>query len=136
MKSVYQTYATDPKLEAETGIALDYGELGTFFVKRAGGANRSYAQRLAALTKPYQRQIDSNTLDPKISLGLMAKLYSEHVVIGWQGVSGPDNEPLIYSREACEKLFNDLPDLFADIQKSAQDMQNFLIQKIEDNAKN
>lgn len=135
-KSLYDAYGTDPKLESETGIAVDYGELGKFFIKRAGGANRAYALRLAALTKPYQRQIDSNTLDPKISLGLMAKLYAEHVVLGWEGVTGKDGSPLAYSKQACEQLFNDLPDLFADIQRTAQDMQNFRIQQIEDNSKN
>jgi len=45
--------------------------------------------------------------------------YAEAVILGWDGVAGPDGAPLPFTRENAVKLMLDLPDLFRDVQEQA-----------------
>lgn len=122
--SLYKQFTTDNKLERE-GILLEYGNASngqpiTIRVARAGGSNAQYQKRMEALVKPYRRQIQTETIDPKQVEKLIRQVYAETVVLGWENVEDADGKPMPFTRENCLKLFEDLPDLFADIQEQAQ----------------
>lgn len=122
--SLYSQFTTDPQLERE-GVLLEYGTSSTgqpvtIRIARAGGANVQFQKRLEALTKPFRRQIQTETIDQKVSEKLVRQVYAETVVLGWENVEDRDGNPIPYSRDACMKLFDDLPDLFLDIQEQAQ----------------
>jgi hypothetical protein len=121
--SLYKQFKTDENVE-QTGVWLEYGpnEKGLpirIRVARAGGSNTRFTRLVEQKTKPYRRQLQNETLDPKVGDDLFAAIYAESVVLGWENVETEDGKPLPFTRENCLKLFKDLPDLFADIREQS-----------------
>lgn len=141
MSSLYQQFKSDNNLERE-GILLQYGfstnvkarlvaeglseadaevrAATTIRIARAGGANSNFQKRMEHVVKPFRRQIQTETIDAKQAEKLVRQVYAETVVLGWENVDDAEGNPMPYSVENCKKLFDDLPDLFADIQEQAQ----------------
>lgn len=121
--SLYRQFKTDENVE-KSGVWLEYGPNDKGLpirirVARAGGANTKFARLLEQKTKPYRRQLQNETLDPKVGDELFADLYAECVVLDWENVDAEDGTSLPFSKENCLKLFKDLPDLFADIREQS-----------------
>lgn len=116
----YGQYKTDPTLELG-GIILDLGEAGKFKIARAGGANKRFAQKFQVLTKPYRRAIQTETLDEDTSSRLLREAYIDTVLLGWEGVSDPEGKPLDFNRANALQLLKDLPWLFEEVRRYAED---------------
>ncbi len=146
MTSPYAQFKTDDALETE-GVILDYGDYA-IRIARAGGANKRFGKVLDAKRKPYARQIQNETLDDEVARKLMAEAYADAIVLGWGSrpapdadiawgsIPGPDGQPMPFTRQACVKLFLDLPDLFADIREQSAKVALFRREDIEEAAKN
>lgn len=124
-RSFYDVYTTDTEAETGEGITLDYGDMGKITIHRAGGSNRKFINYVTAKMKPYNRQVQAGTMDPKLGVQLSADIYAKTVIIGWEGVRGRDGEVLPFTYDNVVKLLIDLPELFNDIQAAAQDAANF-----------
>lgn len=138
--SLYTQFKTDKNLENE-GVYLDYGMNSQdkpirIRIARAGGANQAFARAYEQKTKPYRRQIQTDTLDPKVAERIILEVYAETVVLGWEGVEDENGDELPFNRDNCVKLFTDLPDLFADLQKTSQNIAVFRAEVREADAKN
>lgn len=136
MQSIYDLFATDPKAEAGEGLVLDYGAFGRITIRRAGGANRAFARTLEARLRPYRRQMQAGTLDEAVAERLLAEVYAETVLLGWEGIRGRDGQEIAFSASAAAKLLTDLPELFRDIQEQAQKAANFRAAELAETAKN
>lgn len=134
MPSPYALFETDPKAETE-GLTLDYGDF-RIRIARAGGANRAFARALEARLKPYRRQLQTETLDEEVAERVLREVYADHVVLGWDGVTGPDGKAMAFSRLNILKLFGDLPELFRDIQDQAGRVALFRATELEDDKGN
>ena len=130
----YKMFKTEEKMEAG-GIELDYGDF-KFRIARAGGSNTKYTRLLAKRLKPYQRQMDMGVLENDVADRLMAGIYADSVILGWEGVTDADGNPMEFTRENCVTLFLDLPGLFSDIREQAQKAVNFRAEALENAAKN
>ena len=130
--STYKQFETNKDVEAGEGITLDYGSAGKFKIHRAGGANQKFKNYTQAKMKPYTRQIQQGTLDEAVATDLNADIFSRTVIVDWEGVTGRDGQPLPFTIENCKQLLLDLPDLFADIQRAAQDASLFRKQVVDD----
>lgn len=128
--STYGSFKTDEKMERE-GVWLDLGSAGKFKLARAGGANREYEKKLSAASKPHRRAIETGTIDPKVSISLLADVFADTVVLGWEGVTGEDGKPLSFTVENCRKLLNDLPELFVELQQASAKAANFRREALE-----
>lgn len=138
--TLYKQFRTDEGLE-RTGILLEYGMTTDgkpicIKIARAGGSNKAYERMLEAEVKPYRRLIQNETIEAAVVNRIMRRVYARTVVIGWENVQGEDGKDIPFSPEACEKLFEDLPELFADIQVSAQKSALFRAEIREEDAKN
>ena len=131
----YQMFQTNAAAETDQGIVLDYGSFSLRIV-RAGGANKRYGQELTRRLKPHRRQIDNDTLDNAVAEKIMAELYADTVLIGWDGVTDATGAPLPFGKANVVKLFTDLPDLFRDVQEQAAKVGNFRLEERESDAKN
>ena len=131
----YQLFATDKQAETEHGIILDYG---TFRMRilRAGGSNRKFIETLNRRLKPYRRQIENDTMDSDMAQRIMAEVYADTVIIGWDEVPDAEGSPLEYCRNNVIKLLTDLPELFRDIQEQAGKAALFRAAEREDEQKN
>lgn len=134
MAGPYSVFKTDKTLERE-GIVLDYGDF-KIKIARAGGANIAFQRALAEKVRPYRRQIDAGTLPDDVAEKLFLEVYAESVVLGWEGVTDENGEPLPFTKENAVKLFSDLPDLFRDVQNQAASIANFRAEVTENTAKN
>lgn len=133
--STYQRFKTNPELE-KNGIVLDLGEVGKFTIARAGGANQKFEKRMAALTKPHRRAIQAGTIDQQILSEITATAAAETIVLGWEGVTGPDGQPLEFNVANCKQLLTDLPELFTEIVNAARDHTLYLQHIREEDAGN
>lgn len=134
--SFYDIYKTDENLEAGSGVRLDYGKSGSIIIHRAGGDNKKYSTVLNAKMRPFRRQLSNGTLDDKTSLKVMAEVYADSVIVGWDKVLGKDGKALPYSRDNVVQLLTDLPELFRDIQEQATTVSNFRKDEDEADSKN
>lgn len=138
--SLYTKFETDRSLE-KSGIILDYGPNSKgknieIRIARAGGSNESYLKKLEAKAKPHRRQIQHETMERAQIEKMIREVYAESVVLGWEGVEDRDGNEMLFSKENCMKLFDDLPDLYADIQEQAQSAALFRTTVREADAKN
>lgn len=157
---LYRQFATDPDLERD-GIELFYktgdrDEHGNdvdiaLRIARAGGGNTKYQKILDHHSKPYRRQIQTESIDPKQLDAIMREVYADSILLGWDTVTTdkdgaeikrvptvPDanGESMSFERKNVIKLFTNLPDLFADVQQSAQKVALFRKDLLEAAAKN
>ena len=137
MSSLYESFKTDPDLEIK-GVNIDYGNT-LITIARAGGANKKFTKRLEQLTKQYRRAIQTETMDNEVALDILRHAYAETIVLRWEtrgssttdddgvetpgtmmvGIEGPDGDILQFNVENIAMTFKNLPDLFADVQQSA-----------------
>lgn len=127
--SLYKLFKTDENLETD-GIWLEYGqnEKGEpirIKIARAGGHNSAFSKALEKATRPYRKAIQTGMLDNKTADRLYKEVFAETVVLDWMNVEGPDGQPMEFKRENVLKLFEDLPDLFADLREQANNVALF-----------
>lgn len=123
MANLYKQFATDDSVEKE-GLWLEYGlnskGLPTRIrIARAGGSNVAFAKSFERHSKPFKRLLQIGQMEEEQNRRLMANVYMDAVIKGWENVEDKNDEPLAYTRENVEKLLKDLPDLFADIMTQA-----------------
>lgn len=141
--SMYGQFQTDTSLENQ-GIVIDYGTF-RITVARAGGANKRFAKTLEAKTKPFKRAIQTDTMDNERGLEILRETYAEAVVLNWetkkdgvfvQGIESQDGGILPFNKENVVFTFQNLPDLFTDIQQQAEKSALFRKFLQEQDAKN
>lgn len=140
MSSLSRKFRTDKSLEVQ-GVELDYGDGVIITVARAGGANKRFLKEGQRIYKKYRRQIQLGILDEAIQTKLAHELYAKAVVLRWQGVTAEDigregEEPVDLTVENCTALFENLPDLWLDLQTQAQNAEIFKEHIREADAKN
>jgi len=86
----YGSFRSDLAAEQQ-GLTLDYGPFRVT-IARAGGANKSYERIMTALTKPYTRAIQTETLEPRISTAIMQEAMAKAVILNWEVLVGDDPE--------------------------------------------
>jgi hypothetical protein len=116
--SLYKQFRTDPKAEKD-GVVLDYGEGGRIRIARAGGSNKAYLSAIEKMHRKYRKQIQLNILSEDVSQRILREIFADTVILGWEGVTGPDGKDLDFTRANVLKVLEDLPDLFADIREQA-----------------
>lgn len=123
MSNVYEQFETDTSIEKK-GIEIDYGSF-SFQIARAGGSNQAYQKCLEKLTRPYRRAIETDNMNPDLAQKLLVEAFSRTVVVGWTNVQGRDGNDMEFTVNNCIALLTDLPELFADLQKQANNASLF-----------
>jgi hypothetical protein len=75
--------------------------------------------------KPHRQKFDRGLLDDETSNRILLESFVEGVVIGWSGNIGPGGKKAPYSVQNCIKVFQELPDLFNDVNSQAQSAATF-----------
>ena len=121
--SIYKRFKTDADLEAKSGIELDYGDGVKIRVLRAGGSNLAFQKALREALIKHGRRLSAMSDDE--SVRGMAEIYADTVIVGWEGISDENDEPLPFSKANVVKVLTELPELFRDIQSAAQSVDLF-----------
>jgi hypothetical protein len=135
LMDLYKQFKMNEVCEKD-GITLDYGDGVEIKIARAGGANKKYTKAIERMARKYRRQIQLSTLAEDVAKKLWINIYAETIVLNWKGVKDENGKKLSFSKDNCVKLFTDLPDLFADIQAQAQNLDLFRNEIREIDAKN
>ena len=123
-KSIFSLLKADQTTVAN-GVVIDYGEAGKWRLAYAGPQNKAFAEVVRKKFAPYQVQINTGTMDEAAMSRLIAELYADNIVLGWEGVFGEDGEPLKFTRENVIMVLMELPEFFADIQNESKKLANF-----------
>lgn len=115
----YESFATNAGMEQE-GIWIDYGDAGSFRVARAGGSNKNFTRSFQRLTKPHRKAIQADAMNDDTQRAIMMEVFIDSALLAWKGVTGKDGKTLSFSKKNAKALFEDLPDLFADLLNSSQ----------------
>lgn len=129
MTSLYELFKPETNIEKERhGAVATFGD-AKFRIRRAGG----YNLKLANMARKYPDLLAEglDILDERLAVTA-----STCLVVGWEGVKGPDGQEIKFSIENCEKLLKELPDLLAAIWAFSVQMDNFLSEKEEVEKKN
>ena len=140
--SLYKTFKTDSNLETQ-GIYLEYGFVDDdatrpirILISRAGGSNARFAKLLEAKTKAHRRAIQTETLDSKLADRLFKEVYAEAIVLGWMNVQDAEGKDMEFTRDNVVKLFDDLPDLWADLREQSNKASLFRMETLEKDSGN
>lgn len=138
--SLFKQFKTDASLETK-GVIIQYGYTDQgkpiqIKICRAGGANTAYSRVLEAKVKPYRRQIQNDTMDRDTMIAIMREVFADTVVIGWENVQDAEGNEMLFSRDNVIKLFEELPELFEDIQAQASNVAIFREEILAAEAKN
>lgn len=144
LSSQYKTNQT----KAIEGVAITFpanedGTIPTFYVARMNDSNPQYAARLAAVTKPFKRQIDAGTLPNEKAKELTKEVFLSTVLKGWENVKASDVTGNIddegyagFTKAGAAMLMNNLPDLYSELVTEASGIARFLADELESEAKN
>lgn len=130
-----ELFERNENLESQKGIDLLFPGDIRIKILRAGGSNKKYDTVLGRLIKPYTRQMKTNTMDKKVSEDLMKELYAESVIIGWSGVKSK-GEDVEFNKENVIKLLDSLPEVFDEIREQADNLANFRLEEMKEEAEN
>ncbi len=123
-KSAHDLFGTNKELEAGKGVMLEYPGF-TITINRAGGSNKKYGAVLTRLMKPHRQKFERGLLDDETSEKILLQAFAEGVVVGWSGNIGPGGKKAAFSTDACVKVFEELPDLYADVRTQAMSAATF-----------
>lgn len=127
MANVYEMFETNKDLE-QKGIIVDYGQFRVRLA-HAGGSNKKYKDLLDAKLKPYERQMNAQIMDDEVGTQILREVYAATIVLDFevknedgtytQGVPSKDGVTPFSTKEVI-RLFVELPVLFIDLKKQAE----------------
>jgi hypothetical protein len=147
--SVFKLFGTNKDLE-KTGVWVTYPDV-RFKVARVGGSNSSYGELLKQKIRPVRHQVEKDLLSPEKDLQIRIETFAEAIVkrvqvrmndpseevAEWQdGLPVEDGDPSPVTVVGLITLFRQLPDLFNDLSKQANDASKFQKNEEEEDAKN
>lgn len=125
MKSNLDKFFKNSEELESKGIWMEISEDVAFLVKRFGGFNEtSVKAALAKHYKPYARQVENKTLDPKKEKEIMLTVFSKACLVDWKGVE-IDGAKTPFSQEAAVPFLLALPELAEALIAHASDSKNY-----------
>jgi len=138
--SLYKQFENNEKVENE-GIWIDYpenedGTTPAFKISRMYKGNKKYSKTLNKAIKPHKRAIQLETLSEKASTKLMLGVFVNSIVLDWRNVQNEEGETMQFSKENAVKLFEDLPELYDDLEENSKKLGLFRSDELEEDSKN
>lgn len=138
--SLYSQFATNKDAEVE-GVWVEYGanedgSIPAFKISRMSKANKKYTKALERATRPHRRAIELETMNNDLAERLFMEVFVDTVLLDWKGIKQRDGEELEFCKKNALKLFEDLPELYDDLQEKAKKASLFREETLEEEAGN
>jgi hypothetical protein len=136
-------YETDTKVEKE-GVIVEYAPGIEIRIARAGGANKKFAKVMTRLARPHRRAIQTNSISEEILTNMFITAYAQTIVLDWKGftkdlITHDDADAEIeldFNQENVEAVLHAQPNLFKDIQETADNIAVFRAEILESDSGN
>lgn len=136
-------FETDKSVERE-GVIVEYAPGVEIKVARAGGANKKFAKVMQRLARPHRKAIQTDSINEDLLLGLFITAYAQTIILDWKGITkdlithdDADAETeLEFNAENIEAVLHAQPNLFQDIQRTADNIALFRADILEEDSKN
>lgn len=131
-------FETDKKVERE-GVIVEYAPGVEIKIARAGGANKKFAKVMQRLARPHRRAIQTDSIDEDTLTAMFITAYASTIILSWKGITkdlithddADAKEELDFSLENIEAVLHAQLNLFADIQKTADNIAIFRAEILE-----
>lgn len=107
--------------KAELGAEGNYRGV---MLRIARNNNSKYKSVFRRLLRPYQKEVENNTLDEATSDEILCAALAEGVLVGWDAKTFPNN--VEYSIDNAKDLLLNDPDCRAFVMDFADDINNYL----------
>lgn len=124
-------YKTDRKREIE-GRWVSGSRGGQYRVARI--SNPKYKAYRDRLLKPHRRSIDADSMDPEKLRELLARAVARHILLDWKDVEDDDGKPIVYTSQVGEQALIEVPDLYDEILRHADNFEDFALEQQEADA--
>ncbi|CAH1661684.1 conserved hypothetical protein [Hyphomicrobiales bacterium] len=131
----FEAYEMDENCESGQGVTIEYDDGRRFTIHRAGGSNKKFGRVLTARMKPFQRRIEMGTLPDAVGDRVLAEVYAETIIIGWEGIA-KGGQDLPFTKENVVDFLLAKPEVFAAIRQDATNLAHFRKEATELDAKN
>jgi len=140
LSGLHKHYTMDHGREQE-GVRIEFpangdGSIPTFIIARMGPMNQRYTKTLERVTYPYKRQLELRTLPNEKAEALMRQVFVNSILLGWENVQNEGGTAIVFSAENALTLFQQLPDVYYELQEKAQDAALFRVEENQGAAKN
>ncbi len=145
--SLSNQFATDKKAEVD-GVWVEYGanEDGTiprFKISRMSKANKKYTKALEKATRPHRRAIELETMNNDLAERLFMQVFVDTVLLDWENINKADvtgnkedEGHADFNRDSAMSLFENLNELYDDLQEKAKKASLFREESLEGEAGN
>lgn len=138
--SLFQQFRSDAKKESE-GVPITFSpnhdqSVPTFFCSRMAQTNQKYVKALERITRPYKRQIQLQTLPNEKSDKIRMQVFIEAILQKWEHIQDENGNEISYSADAAMKLFEQLPELFFELETQAGNAALYRLEEVEADTKN
>lgn len=138
--SLFKNFKANDEIE-KGGVWVEYdvnadNTTPAFRVARISKTNVKYQKALERRMKPIRRSLTLGTITEKESQRLYREVFLDAILLDWKNIKDENEEGILFSKENARKLFEDLPELFLDLQEKASDVSLFREEQKEDDAKN
>lgn len=127
-------FKSDPTRE-EDGVWVEVGDGARLRIARIG--SKKYHSEFTRRSKPYKRQIRSETLPDSVADKILAETLASAVLLDWDGLT-LGGKALKYSRDKAVELLMDpaMKDFRALVVELATDAEQYRADELEADAKN
>lgn len=125
-------FETDKKVERE-GVIVEYAPGVEIKIARAGGANKKFAKIMQRLARPFRRAIQTDSIGEEALTAMFVTAYASTIILSWKGITkdlithddADSDIELEFTLENIEAVLHAQPNLFADIQKTSDNIAIF-----------
>jgi hypothetical protein len=143
MKSgLLRTYKMDA-VKSNSGVLVPFpqaenadGTVPAFRLARMSQNNSRYTKALEFECRPYKREIELGALDKETDRKIAVKVFCQTILLGWENVKDANGADIPFGERAANQLLIELPDLYLELTKHAQEMSLFRQGELESDAKN
>lgn len=111
----------------ENGVWATYRGV-RLLVARANNTN--FKNIFRRMSKPHQRDIEKDRLDPDTAEDIMAQSFAVAILLDWDVGTFPGG--VEYSKKNAASLLKNDPDCFQFVKETSEDLDNYLVQDQDD----
>jgi len=122
-------FVTDPKIEKQ-GVDLDFGNGRFITIRRAGGANVEFKNRLANLIEDRTNTVTGLKTDSDDDKDILYQLFAKYIVIDWKGWKDSNGNEIPFSVQSCIELFECSEEIYSHVNVQSMKLDNFRTKQV------